>query len=101
MNNEILKQILNELDYAEKKYPDQHLSKGQALKKATVKLNNTYDYSNDPCCCCPDCTDSKKFTCNAFAAIAILIRGIEEAMKENEKGFFFWKPKSLFQEMVW
>lgn len=87
MNNDILKQIENELVYAESKHPNQHLSKVEALRQAEIKLNSSYNYDS-PCNLCPRCDDSKKFACNALAAIAILIRGIEESMKEKERDFF-------------
>lgn len=92
MNNEVMEQICKELTYAESKYPNQILSKPDTLSKALAKLNMAYD--DTPGCSvsclgvCKECTDSKKFACQSFAAIAILIRGIESAMKENEKDFF-------------
>ncbi len=99
MTNKILEQIEKELQYAAIKYPCQNLTKHESITKAMEKLRLALDYKDDDYCKreCTTCIKSDKFTCYSFAAIAILIRGIETELKETSD--LFKKRDSLFYKL--
>jgi hypothetical protein len=85
LNLEIFKQIEKELNFAELCHPNQQITKSESLQFAINKLKSCTSL-NYPVCGINNCTcnDTDKYICNSFAAIAILIRGIEQELKVEE-----------------
>ena len=105
MRSIIQKQIDKELKYAQEKHGDEICTIQMSIKKAIDKLekaeghNNCPDQSGYSCCCGPlkvfcKCNENDRRICDSFAAIAILIRGIEKEfltegiMTERRNRFF-------------
>lgn len=76
-----LEQIEKELEYAEFKYPGQKLTREETIERTISKLNRAYGPTAKECVYCRNCNDVNKWTCSVLAAIAILIRGLEEQMQ--------------------
>src|ERR1035437_6931925 len=97
---EIFEQIEKELDYAEYKHPGQQVTKIDSLQFAIAKLREPIDNTKWCEYGCSDCTDTDKYICNSFAAIALLIRGIEQEIKvTNVVDKTFNRRNKLFDKL--
>jgi hypothetical protein len=99
---EIFEQIEKELDYAEHCHPNQQITKIESLKFAIHKLH--FAMTCVPSCVHGNtciCTDTDKYVCSSFAAMAILMRGIEQELKVAEPVVkkSFKKRLKLFDSM--
>jgi len=83
MNQKVFEQIEMELAYAEMKYPNQKLKLEKSIYLAISELSYDSPCCSDKCFIEDKCSRKNCNVCQAYAAIAILIRGLSEISEDK------------------